>query len=358
MRTIIISADQTVLDKTTVFLRRYGTVVLGAFFTPLDAYECIVSQKPDFIVFDIGSVKDDDNRLIRSFEASVSNVLIIYINSTQLRHPSIVGDNTARFMLQPFSANWESVKTENQAAPDTLTIKCFGKFQIIRNNREIKFVTKKVRELFSFLLCHYNRYICREDIMRALFNSGDRQSDSNNFRVTMHRLRSALEKADISKSQIRIDENYAVHIARGVCDLVDLIDFVQEGKTINEKNIAWAHYIINSIQGELFRDIDTLWLVDIRELIMVQIEELMLSTAQYYMKSANGQEVAERILKRLIDINDVSEASYMTLLDLYIKTSNKAKYTYLYKRYARMLKLELNSVPERKYMRYYISFNK
>jgi two-component SAPR family response regulator len=346
-----------VLDKTTAFLRRYGAVILGAFLSPGEAYCCITNRKPDLIVLDVGLNKGNECDFIQSFEASVSGVLIIYINSRQLFNPSIIDDATARFRLLPFLDTIASVKTDIHGVPDSLSIKCFGRFRIVKNNKEFKFATKKVCELFAFLISHYNRNVYREDILRALFNSGDRQRDSNNFRVTMYRLRSALSKANISKQQLLIDKNYAVHMTRGLCDLVDFIDFMKEGKAVSDHNITWVNRIIDSIEGELFSDIDTLWLTDIREYTSVHIEELMISTAQYYMKSPEGQEAAERILKKLLHINDVSEACYMALLDLYIATGKKNKYGYLYKRYANILRKELNSVPDRKYTRYYLELN-
>ena len=358
MRTVIICSDKTVIDEAKRYLEKSGITILGSFPTLTMGYGCIILEHPD-IVF-LSQYDDETLEYRKKIKAELQDVLFICC-SFSMRYLQSIDAQSIEYLLHALQEDYPPdvvniirvfYKSENNTI-NIPRIKCFGHFGIVMNDREIKFATRKVRELFAFLLCHHSRLVYREDILRALFNSGDEKKDANNFRVTMHRLRTSLAEAKIGNEYIRINEDYSVHIPQGICDLVDLLDFIHQNRVVDESNINLAQIIIDSVEGELFGDIDTLWVTDMREFVMIKIEDLMLNTAQFYINTNVQLKTAEQILTRLIEINDVSERGYMMLLDFYIRCSEKMKYIYMYKRYSRTLKLEFGSEPESRYTRYY-----
>jgi two-component SAPR family response regulator len=358
MRTVIICSDKTVNDEARRYLEKSDIILLGCFSTLSMGYDCIVFEHPD-IVF-LREYDDETLEYRRRIKILFQDILFICC-SFHMRYLQSIDTQSVEYLLLALREDYPPdivniirvfYKNENRST-EIPQIKCFGHFRINVKNREIKFATRKVRELLAFLLCQHGRLIYREDILRALFHSGDEKKDANNFRVTMHRLRESLAEVNIGNEYIMIDEFYSVQIPQGICDLVDLLDFIHVNKGVDENNIAEAQNIIDSIEGELFGDIDTPWVTDMREFVMIRIEELMLKTAQFYINTNVHMKTAEQILTRLIDINDLSERSYMMLLDLYIRCGEKMKYIYMYKRYARTLKIEFDSEPELRYTRYY-----
>ena len=356
MRTVIICSDKTVVEEAERCLEKSSITILGSFSGLSAGYGCIVLEHPDLVFL---CEYDEETLELRKKIKAIYEDIVFICCANQMRRNTDVRpvDSVLSSLPEGYPAEIINIirifykcGTGGGQIPH---IRCFGHFRIIMNSQEIKFATRKVRELLAFLLCQHGRLIYREDILRTLFNSGDDKKDANNFRVTMHRLRASLADASIGSEYIKINEDYSVLIPCGICDLVDFLDFIRGNRAVDEDNIAEAQQIINSLDGELFGDIDTPWVTDMREYVTLRIEELMLNTAQYYIDANVNLKTAEQILTRLIEINDLSERSYMMLLDLYIHSSEKTKYIYTYKRYARTLKLEFDSEPEVRYARYY-----
>ena len=361
MRTVIICNEKLILERLTKHLKKANITPLGSFPTFQTGFNCIILEHPDVVFF--CTFDGETNEYQKRIKAILPDVVFICftMNSSCLKD---INTEYVEYMLlalkdyKPEIVNIVKRSEKHEKPGSTPKIKCFGFFRIIVGDHEIKFATRRVRELLAFLLCHHNRTVYREDILQALFHSGDDKRDANNFRVTLYRLRSSLAAAKISDEYISIDEDYAVQIPPGICDLVDLLDFIQVNKGVSDSNVAQAKRVIDAFDGELFGDIDTPWVTDMREFVMIRMEELMLNTAQFLINTKQHMKEAEHILTRLLEFNDLSERSYMMLLELYIRRCEKVKFIYTYKRYARTMKLEFDSEPEQKYTRYYKSLIK
>lgn len=237
------------------------------------------------------------------------------------------------------------------------TIKCFGRFEFSVGNNEIKFSTHKAREIFAYILCNNYRQISRDELIGIFFNTGDEKKDANNLRVTLFRIRQTLFAANISKEHILIKDDYSVKIAPKVCDITDLLTFINMNKIIDKSTILEANSIVDSIRGELIGDIDALWAAELRQYVAVEIENIMIKIAMYYTYSAFKPLKAEYTLIKLVELNPLSEVGHLALLDLCLKTNNRGKYLYYYRRYRECIKKDLDCEPESKYKDYYDKFS-
>lgn len=363
MRTVIIDGEKVSLNEILFYLRKYNAEILGTFTSPFDGYEFVILTKPDVVFLAVEMPLLNGLELGIKIRAQMPKISIVYISA----HPQYALESfrvhPVDYILQPIDENRLlntvehircNIGSDNLEPLMTPHIQCFSKFQVLVQHEEIRFATQKVRELLAFLLCHYNKPIYKDDLVNSIFNSGDEKKDLNNLRVSLYRLRHTLMESKITKEHLLIKDEYSVLVADGVCDLVDYINFMDNNKVIDESNIARAQEIVDSLKDELFSDLDTAWVMDMREYYNVQIEELMVRMAQYYMESGGNNKKAERILIKLIEKNDLSEQGYALLLDLYMKAGKKERYIHLYRRYAKILKVDLDSTPEREYTEYYI----
>lgn len=364
---MIIDNEHLALNEISCCLKKLDADILGEFTSPEDGYEFVMLNKPDAVFMSVGIPLFDGIELGIRIRAQMPEISLVFISS----HPQYALESFRAhpddFLLQPIDEN-RLLKTikhicrnnnfEKQDAVSIPKIQCFGKFKVSINNEEVRFATQKTRELLAILICHYQKAIFKDELIGTLFSSGDEKKDTNNFRVTLYRLRHTFMEYNLRKEHLLIDEDYSIHIADGICDLIDFINFATRNKVINDLNIHKAQRIVDMINDEIFSDMDSLWLIDIREYLNIQLEELMLKTAQYYIGKDDKSTKAENILIKLLERNDLSEQGYEMLLDFYMMTANREKFLHLYRRYAKVLKIDLDGTPEREYTEYYIKCKK
>lgn len=364
MRIVIIMREPSVLKEIMFYLDKFGADVIGAYASSDEGYDAVMTEKPDavFMGVDLPVISGID--LGVKIRNSRPRIVIVYVSE----HPELAFESFKAYPLDYMLTPIDEVRFETtigiigrmirDAQKDISNIpmiKCFGNFNVRVNDENMKFQTKKVREMLVFMLCHYDKPVFKNDVLDSLFQSGDERKDSINFRVTLFRLRHAFKDAGIIKQYFLINENCTIIVAPGVCDFIDFLEFIQRNKIINGTNINKAQKIIETIDGEPFSDIDTHWITDVREVFIAQIENLLLKAAQFYMSTGSDKEKAELVLIRLIDINNLSETGYEMLMDIYIRASDNDKFLLLYKRYSKIMKTELHSEPQKKYTKYYLN---
>ena len=362
MRAVIIDDELSAINEIKYLLENFGIQVAGAFTNPKEGYDFVILDKPNIVFLDINLPMLNGLDLGKQIRRCCLNVFIIYITS----YPQYALDsfqaypldyllkpiNGARFKetLQRIRGLYDSRSDLHQIA---LRIKCFGDFKIIIENKQVKMPGHRVTELLVYLLCHYQQALTQDQLVKTLFNSSIEERNKNNFRVTMFRLRHVLMELNISKDMVLIRDDFSIKVQPGICDLIDFINFVNDHMHINEYNADRAFEIIETIDGDIFSDVDVDWLMDIQEAINVQVEVLLLKTAKYYIKSNTDLNRAEMILMKLINFNNLSERGYILLLEHYIKTKSISKYCQAFKQYAQMMKFDLDINPERRYTKHY-----
>lgn len=382
MYSVLIVDDSDILRKT---LRRSklwgeasGFAVTGEARDGLEALEIIRQNPVDLIITDIRMPNMDGIELLESVskdrlcpyvvllsdftEYSYARKGILYGAFDYIGKP--MRDTELAGLLDRIRKKLDVKKSTEQNTRDIVpenvplpVIKCFGRFEFTAGFQEIKFSTQKAREIFAYIICNHYRQISREELISVFFNTGDEKKDANNLRVTIFRIRQTLLAANISKEHIVIKDDFSVKFVPNVCDIVDFIAFAEKNKMIDKSNITEANRIIDLMRGDLLSDIDALWAAELREYFAVEIENLMIKMAMYYNYSGFKPLKAEYILIKLIELNPLSEQGHLALLDLCLKTSNKGKYIYYYRRYREYIKKDLDCEPEEKYKEYYEKFS-
>jgi two-component SAPR family response regulator len=363
MRAVIIDDELPAINEIKYLLENFGVQVAGTFTNPQEGFNFVILDKPNIVFLDINMPILNGLDLGMQIRSCCLDIFIIYITS----YPQYALDsfqaypldyllkpiNEARFKetLQRIRGLYDSRSDLHQAV---LRIKCFGDFNIIIENKEVKMPGNRVAELLAYLLCHYQQALTQDQLVKSLFNSNIEERNKNNFRVTMFRLRHVLMDLNINKEMLLIRDDLSIKVQPGICDLIDFINFIDDYIHINEYNADRAFEIIEAIDGDIFSDMDVDWLMDIQEAINVQVEELMLKTATYYIKGKTDLSRAEKILIKLINFNNLSERGYILLLEQYMKTESKTKYCEAFKHYAQMMKFDLDLSPERRFTEHYV----
>lgn len=354
MRAVIVDDEKLAIDLLCHFLKKYDINIIATYINPREALANATSDMPDIIFVDIDMPEINGILLAQSIKAVLNDVIIIFVTAYSRYALESFQVHPLDYLLKPiraplFAKTMENVikqyellcfKRTEEVKNSTITIRCFGKLEVINGNQErMKFPTLKSKELLSYLICNGSRTIYRDEILAALFPGKGDLRDLNNYYVTVSRLRNALVNFGVDETVFKFSKNYDIYIKEGVCDFIDFTALIRNNNVINCDNITTCETIVENNTGELFSDIDTEWTNEAREWVEIQMEEMLLFMADYYKgKYPNKYEVT---LNKLVEINPISTRGYEELLKYYIETKRKEKFRFIYQKYTILME-EMN----------------
>lgn len=271
MRVMIIDDEIPAIDEITYFLEGYPIKEIKSFQNPILALAEVESFKPNLIFVDIEmpQLKGIDFAVkLREINEKCSLIFVTAYTEYALEAYKV---RPTDYILKPIDEKYFNKKMEyvigiwkgieKELKPQK--IECFGKFRVLdMENEEIKFATKKTKELFAYFIAKIDSVIYRDELIMELFPITDPEKALNNFYVTLYRLRKALEISGLSREDIVITENGISKISEGVCPYVDLNRILNKGPV--DKDIEKIRSFLNENKGSLFADIDFHWADDAR----------------------------------------------------------------------------------------------
>lgn len=362
MRAVIIDDEYPAINELTFLLHKLDTEVIGTFTSPKEGYEFLLRERPEVIFLDIDMPQLNGIDLGVSIKHNLPSTAIVYVTAYPQYALESFKTYPVDYILKPidekrFAETVARIRMNTSSArvaqPSAFRIKCFGKFKVLAGDEGLKFPTQKAKELLAYLICNDNKTIYRDELIREVFDSGNEKKDLNNLRVTVYRLRKAFMEKSISKEQLLIRNDYSLRIADDVCDLIDYNRFAAKNAMLYTQNIDSAIRIADTFHGEFMIDIDTPWVTDFREHILLQMEDLLMKIGLYFIEAEKITTKAEWYFSRILKINALSEAGYIALLDLYMNTGNIAKFVHTYKVYSKLLEEEFACKPEKRFLDFY-----
>lgn len=361
IKVVLIDDENPALNYLTYLLKEYEVEILGAFTNPMKAFESLGKLKPDVVFLDIDMPVMNGIELGIKIQSRLPEIILVFVTAYSQYALEAFKAYPLDYMLKPINEERlaktldhiaKILEKRDKKRKKSPYLRCFGKFEVSNGAEPVKFPTQKARELLAYLICNSSQAVFRDELIYALFGYEDDKKNANNLRVTLYRLRSALAAAGINNEQLSIKEDYALGIQDGLCDFIDFYRFASANKSIDRDNIEDAMKIIELYKGDLLSDLDTFWVVEKREWARIQAEEMMAKAAFYYI--SDGEKLkAEKVLLQLIENNPLAEQGLLLLLDMYMEDSAVAKYGYYYKRYARLMDEEFDSIPDKKYAAFY-----
>lgn len=356
MRAVIIDDEYHAISELAFYLNKLDIDIIGKFTSAEEGYEFFNTQSADVVFLDIDMPGHNGLDLGKHIFRHHKKVAIVYVTAHPRYALESFSAHPVDFIIKPVDERRleeaidliRSRLDERKEEKKKLRINCYGKFQVFSGDEEIKFTTGKSKELLAFIITHYNKPNNKAEIIRYIFDTGDENKDSNNFRVSLFRLRHSLQEAQVDKNDLLVRDDCSIHLAQNVCDLVDFDRFMKENTIIDNKNIGEAVRLIDNLRDELLTDIGAFWVIDERADFIKHAEDIIWKTSMYYREIGENLK-AEYVLLKLIEMNPISEIGYTSILDICIETHNRGKFMHYYKRYQKVMNEELQCVPEKKY---------
>lgn len=120
---------------------------------------------------------------------------------------------------------------------DGLKVKCFGNFEVYKDGIPIKFMHKKTKELFAYLIDRYGATASTKEIMAALYED-DKESYIRNLRADLN---NTFESLGLSDALIRNGGDIGVNVEKIECDYYNYLDgnkFLFNGEYMSQYSFA------------------------------------------------------------------------------------------------------------------------
>ena len=366
LRTYIIDDEMPALLELEYLLKEFDDVhVEGLFQNPVEALEKIKEQKPDIVFIDIDMPYMNGIELALKIQSMQAGVTIIFVTAFSSYALEAFKAYPLDYILKPVNEErfrktvryaieqHEDRRFASDGRP-RLTVQCFGRLAVKNadGNESMNMSNRKLRELFAYLLDRFDKPVTRKELLQVLFDGVEDKKTINHLHVTVYKLRSMLEGFASGRSAVLITDNYKLEVAPGICDYVDFANFVNRKFYIDEENIAEAERILALYTGDYLQEEDYIWSVETREWLYEQFEGLLIKIAEHHDMTGKSRR-AEQLLIKLLDKNPLSERGNHMLLDLYHRQRSTGKYIKRYNQYLKILKEELNTVPDEKYRSIY-----
>ncbi len=373
MRVILIDDEQSTLDELSYLFLRYPEFEIAeAFLNPIRAIgyvEELARQGlalPDVVFLDIDMPQRNGLDTALELRGLHPDIIIIFVTAYSSYALESFRVHPLDYLLKPikqsqFDAAAQHIKKQvglilanRQSGKRPLRVTCFGRFRMDAGDtgREIKWGTRRVRELFLYLIDCRGAPVGHDDLTQVLFGD-DSKKNSNNLYVTVHMLRDLLNRLDPNRDCFSLGKDCALRVAPGVCDYIDFMNFAEGNAMIGADNAAQAAAMLGLYGGDYLEDVDAPWVAMTAGAVDAEYERIALSLCAVYASGSNSADAVET-LRRLIARNPLSEDGHMALLDLYLKEGRREDFLAAYEQYARILKTELGEKPPARYTRHYL----
>ncbi len=363
MKAWLVDDEQPCLLELAWLLEQYSDVeIAGTDTDPLNALGLIAQRPPDVVFLDIDMPKLDGLELALSIQQRCPGVIIIFVTAHAQYALDAYKAHPLDFLLKPV----RQAKLDDCIAhlrrlyvllhPEghakcALTLRCFGTFEIACDI-EIKWGTRRVRELLLYLIGRNGSPASREDLLCALFGGQDDKNTVHNLYMTVYRLKSLLDMLDPERKFIRLTEDNALIMPPGVCDFADFMRFVRENAVITEWNASEAERMLALCRRPYLEKESFDWVCENADEVETEYERIALGLGNVLIAAGRIEE-AERVLTELVRRNALCGEGHTLLLDLAMQSGDRAIYLMRYEQYVRILKKELHLKPAAHYREHY-----
>ncbi len=329
---------------------------------PVKALGLITEHPVDVIFLDIDMPKLNGLELALSLQEKCTKVSIIFVTAHAQYALEAYKAHPLDFLLKPikqeklddciaYLRKHDALLYPKIDLKPKLAIRCFGTFELVCQD-EIKWGTRRVRELLLYLLDRNGFPVTKAELLEALFDGQEDKNTVHNLYMTIYRLKNLLDTLDPERKRIRMTEDNALLLEPGLCDFTDFIRFARENAVITEENAEEAEYILGLCRGPYLEKESFEWARENAYEVEIEYERIMLGLGKYLITTGHPLD-AQRILTTLLKRNALCEEAHTLLLDLTLLSGSREAYIQRYEQYAHLMKKELRLKPKEFYQKQY-----
>lgn len=266
----------------SILVKNQDIEILGLFTEPLKAIEFIQSNEIDIAFLDIELPDMSGLECAVKIQDIQESVEIVFV--TAYSHYAIEAFNlhALHYLLKPIKQEQviQLIEHLKRIQPKFISsnitqnktfVSFFGKFKLLNPlNEEIKWPTKKTAELCAYFILNANQKLSKYRICEDLWPDYDEEKASQNFHITLYRLRNLItnEKIQIKIEALRGSNDGYICECFGLKSDYDEIMLVM---SLKEKSFDRIFELFERLKGSFLENNYYLWSESIKSEMESQI---------------------------------------------------------------------------------------
>jgi ATP/maltotriose-dependent transcriptional regulator MalT len=245
-----------------------------------------------------------------------------------------------------------------RAGLSRIRIKTLGGFRVLQDDFPIedkKWQGNQPKRLLKAIIAHGSEKVSKEVIIEELWPESQPEAVEKNFKVTLHRLRKALEpKTDrtLGYAYIQLKDKF-ISLDKDLCyvDVDEFVSFYEKGKNMGKKGDAKEALSLYEAAAKIYQgdflkeDLYAPWADIKREELRIKYIDLLYKTAQLY-ESRRAANKAIACYKKVVQSDPVSEKAYQRLMTLYSNRGMRSAALKVYEECRQALQTGLDTEPD------------
>ncbi|WP_414150915.1 hypothetical protein ACIZ62_18665 [Acetobacterium carbinolicum] len=231
-----------------------------------------------------------------------------------------------------------------------LQVYFFGKFRVLNSHvkKPIKWRTTKTEELFAFLIENDKPYVSKDKILESLWPDLGIEKAAKYLHTNTYNLKKDLKSAGISFQLELINGFYCYDVQNIHSDLAELRSMIKtvgvDYENFDDEEVDKIEQVILLYESDYLAENDYLWATSQSAFYRKQYEKYVFTLARYYFFKRNYPST-ERVLCKLIEIDNFNENYHELLLQAYLFDQDYISFVDHYKELKALFLMELDQTP-------------
>lgn len=243
-------------------------------------------------------------------------------------------------------------KKEQSEEEKKLHIHSLGKFSLTDSKgQQVKWRTKKVKEMFAYLWHYRNSRIHKAAIIEELWPQHPYDKANSIFHTTMYQLRKILKEIGYADAIFYNNDDYSLLIPH-TSDLEQLLEYLQ----IKTPTKTLVQQILTTYTGDYFCEDGYSWAV----YNQYRYKKMLTEYLEVFVKSLQQEEAEnefiETCLNRMLLLDECNEEYTYMLLKYFKDNNNPVKFLLEYNRYEQLMKEEFGLALPKRILHLYYNF--
>lgn len=226
MNVIVVDDERLILDAETSSVKRaLPNAVVSSFQTVKDAIDYAQNNKIDIAFLDINIKGVTGLELAKKLQEFNPRLNVIFCTGYSEYSLEALDLYCSAYLLKPVTEEKIRKALRNLRYPITnkingFKVRCFGNFEVYKDDVPIKFKNRKTKELFAYLIDRKGSTVSTKDIMVALYEDDNKESYIRNLRADLN---NTLESLSLSNVLIKNGSNIGINTELIDCDYYDYL---------------------------------------------------------------------------------------------------------------------------------------
>lgn len=360
MNIIIIDDEKMAIDVLSIMLNRltqFQISIKGAFTNAVDALAYIKKESIDIIFLDIEMIDMHGLQVAKQLLIRQPSLQIIFVTAHAQFAVDAFDVEATDYLLKPVhekrlikaltkAHQRLQLQVKKEKGSKRIYAHTLGSFYLLDSQHEVvKWRTRKVSELFLYLLFHQKKPMLNVAIIDELWPDLVLEKAASNLHTTIYLLRKLLKENGIKDPIQLVNNHYQLNaeIESDYEELNTLLDRENHDETSIQQ-------LLNCYEGDFLVEEEYSWAIQIR----LRLKQRVLHALEEYVVSTNSVNslLKYNCLQKLLELDEFNEQYMFLLLEFLIEQNKKQDCLKCFETIqAKLAEIGL-SVPERIYRRY------